>query len=69
MICNTMVHKMENVKLLSNHEPLTSQESIEMEEYSDEEDEVFVRGMFKLTEYFCHDIIFYYICDNWYFSH
>ena len=43
-----MVHKMENVKLLENHhEPLTSQESIEMEEYSDEEDEVFVRGIFN----------------------
>ena len=39
-----MVHKMENVKLLNNHESVTSQESIEMEEYSDEEDEVFVRG-------------------------
>ena len=39
-----MVHKMEKVKLLNNHESVTSQESIEMEEYSDEEDEVFVRG-------------------------
>ena len=40
-----MVHKMENVKLLNNHESVTSQETeIEMEEYSDEEDEVFVRG-------------------------
>ena len=38
---------MENVKLLNNHEPLTSQESLEMEEYSDEEDEVFVRGIIK----------------------
>ena len=36
--------KMEKVKLLNNHESVTSQESIEMEEYSDEEDEVFVRG-------------------------
>ena len=35
---------MEKVKLLNNHESVTSQESIEMEEYSDEEDEVFVRG-------------------------
>ena len=40
-----MVHKMENVKLLNGHESVTSQESIEMEEYSDEEDEVFVKGM------------------------
>ena len=39
-----MVQKMENVKLLNNHDSVTSQESIEMEEYSDEEDEVFVRG-------------------------
>ena len=39
-----MVHKMENVKLLNGHESITSQESIEMEEYSDEEDEVFVQG-------------------------
>ena len=39
-----MVHKMENVKLLNGHESVTSQESIEMEEYSDEEDEVFVKG-------------------------
>ena len=35
---------MEKVKLLNNHESVTSQESIEMDEYSDEEDEVFVRG-------------------------
>ena len=35
---------MENVKLLNGHESVTSQESIEMEEYSDEEDEVFVKG-------------------------
>ena len=39
-----MVHEMEKVKLLNNHESVTSQESIEMDEYSDEEDEVFVRG-------------------------
>ena len=39
-----MVHKMERVKL----EPLDSvdsQESIEMEDYSDDEDEVFVRNI------------------------
>ena len=35
---------MEKVKLLNNHESVTSQESMEMDEYSDEEDEVFVRG-------------------------
>ena len=44
MSAENMVHKMENVKLLNNHDSVTSQESIEMEEYSDEEDEVFVRG-------------------------
>ena len=37
--------KMEKVKLLTNHESITSNESIEMEEYSDDEDEVFVRGI------------------------
>ena len=47
MIAENMVHKMENVKLLTNHDSVTSQESIEMEEYSDEEDEVFVRGKIK----------------------
>jgi hypothetical protein len=47
MSAENMVHKMENVKLLNNHGSVTSQESIEMEEYSDEEDEVFVRGNIK----------------------
>ena len=38
---------MEKVKLANGHDSVTSQETIEMEvmsEYSDEEDEVFVKG-------------------------
>ena len=46
-----MVHKMENVKLLNNHGTVTSQESIEMDEYSDEDDEVFVRGKLNFCNF------------------
>ena len=52
-----MVHKMEKVKLLNNHESVTSQESIEMEEYSDEEDEVFVRGKLSIFNYNHHSCV------------